>query len=390
MQAVAGTHTVLLGFDLDDPAGCLGFAIHRTDHTEGEARWLRGMKTFESVVPDPPPGSDWPHRTCTRCRASSGATTRPSPGTTTRMPCRPSAGRPRRRCHGHRVGEGAHRGRGRRRARGLVQPRRGRVAGLLAAVRRWVPTHDARRVAPGDGLAVPRSGRGAARVRRRGARRPAGRCAARSTSSPGAGPAGLRRRPRPRGRRRASSCTAATATPRRRPATTTTDRTAELAPAPAGRAYGARRPRHLGGRRPSRARCTTTSSWCCPPTACPRPSGPARPTSPWAPCSATPTSATWCATGAVAARFAAEWERLQRGCRPPSCAARTRGTSRSAARGAGHPGRRAGVLAAAPRHPRCSIGTPAFRRSEGRRRTSPARSGSTRCSATRSPVDPSR
>ncbi len=60
MQAVAGTHTVLLGFDLDDPAGCLGFAIHRTDHTEGEARWLRGMKTFESVVPDPPPGSDWP------------------------------------------------------------------------------------------------------------------------------------------------------------------------------------------------------------------------------------------------------------------------------------------------------------------------------------------
>lgn len=60
MQAVAGTHTVLLGFDLDDPAGCLGFAIHRTDHTEGEARWLRGMKTFRSTVPDPPPGSDWP------------------------------------------------------------------------------------------------------------------------------------------------------------------------------------------------------------------------------------------------------------------------------------------------------------------------------------------
>ena len=63
MQAVAGTHTVLLGFSLDDPAGCLGFAIHRTDHTEGEARWLRGMKTFGSVVPDPPPGSDWPTNT---------------------------------------------------------------------------------------------------------------------------------------------------------------------------------------------------------------------------------------------------------------------------------------------------------------------------------------
>ncbi len=60
MQALAGTHCVLLGFDLDDPAGCLGFAIHRTDHTENEARWLRGMKTFETLVPDPPPGSDWP------------------------------------------------------------------------------------------------------------------------------------------------------------------------------------------------------------------------------------------------------------------------------------------------------------------------------------------
>jgi phosphatidylserine/phosphatidylglycerophosphate/cardiolipin synthase-like enzyme len=59
VQAVAGTHSVLLGFDLDDPAGCLGFAIHRTDHVEGEARWLRGMKTFGSVVPHPPPGADW-------------------------------------------------------------------------------------------------------------------------------------------------------------------------------------------------------------------------------------------------------------------------------------------------------------------------------------------
>jgi phosphatidylserine/phosphatidylglycerophosphate/cardiolipin synthase-like enzyme len=60
VQAVAGTHSVLLGFDLADPAGCLGFAIHRTDHTEHEASWLRGMKTFERLVPDPPPGSDWP------------------------------------------------------------------------------------------------------------------------------------------------------------------------------------------------------------------------------------------------------------------------------------------------------------------------------------------
>jgi len=37
VQAIAGTHCVLLGFDLDDPARCLGFAIHRNDHTEAEA-----------------------------------------------------------------------------------------------------------------------------------------------------------------------------------------------------------------------------------------------------------------------------------------------------------------------------------------------------------------
>jgi phosphatidylserine/phosphatidylglycerophosphate/cardiolipin synthase-like enzyme len=59
VHAVAGTHSVLLGFDLADPAGCLGFGIHRTDHTEGEAYWLRGMKTFASLVPRPAPGMDF-------------------------------------------------------------------------------------------------------------------------------------------------------------------------------------------------------------------------------------------------------------------------------------------------------------------------------------------
>ncbi len=58
-QAIAGTHTVLLGIDLDDPAGCLGFGIHRTDHTEDEAYWLRGMKSFESVVPNPVAGENY-------------------------------------------------------------------------------------------------------------------------------------------------------------------------------------------------------------------------------------------------------------------------------------------------------------------------------------------
>lgn len=62
MRAIAGTHTVLLGLDLADPAGSLGFAIRRVDHTEGECTWLRAMKTFPSVVPDPAPGSDWSTR----------------------------------------------------------------------------------------------------------------------------------------------------------------------------------------------------------------------------------------------------------------------------------------------------------------------------------------
>lgn len=62
VHAVAGTHTVLLGMDLAKPKGCLGFAVRRIDRTEDEAYWLRGMKTFPSVVPDPIPGSDWSTR----------------------------------------------------------------------------------------------------------------------------------------------------------------------------------------------------------------------------------------------------------------------------------------------------------------------------------------
>ena len=62
VRGTAGNHTVLLGFDLDDPAGCLGFGIHRTDHTEDESYWLRGMKVFRSVVPEPAPGMDFSTR----------------------------------------------------------------------------------------------------------------------------------------------------------------------------------------------------------------------------------------------------------------------------------------------------------------------------------------
>ena len=58
VQAIAGTHVVLLGMNLPQQAcpGLLGFAIRRHDHTEGEVYWLSGYKTFESVEPHPAEG----------------------------------------------------------------------------------------------------------------------------------------------------------------------------------------------------------------------------------------------------------------------------------------------------------------------------------------------
>ena len=55
VQAVVGDHAAFLGFDLTPEArkGCLGFALHRVDHTENESYWLPGFKTFRSVVPNP-------------------------------------------------------------------------------------------------------------------------------------------------------------------------------------------------------------------------------------------------------------------------------------------------------------------------------------------------
>jgi phosphatidylserine/phosphatidylglycerophosphate/cardiolipin synthase-like enzyme len=58
--AIAGNHVVLLGWDLDEAAiktcNVLGFAIQRTRHSDGEVIWLPGMKTFQSVTPNPEPG----------------------------------------------------------------------------------------------------------------------------------------------------------------------------------------------------------------------------------------------------------------------------------------------------------------------------------------------
>src|SRR5947208_15807191 len=57
IQAIAGTHVVLLGMDVpkQDCPGLLGFALRREDHTEGEKYWLSGYKTFKTVEPFPPP-----------------------------------------------------------------------------------------------------------------------------------------------------------------------------------------------------------------------------------------------------------------------------------------------------------------------------------------------
>lgn len=61
VNAVAGCHVVLLGFDIDPQRrrGLRGFAVRRTDPTEGETFWMKGMKTFKSVVPSPGAGEQF-------------------------------------------------------------------------------------------------------------------------------------------------------------------------------------------------------------------------------------------------------------------------------------------------------------------------------------------
>jgi phosphatidylserine/phosphatidylglycerophosphate/cardiolipin synthase-like enzyme len=63
-QAIAGTYVVVMGWDLTDESlkrGLLGFAIQRSDKTEGETYWLRGMKTFPDATPLPPGGNASSH-----------------------------------------------------------------------------------------------------------------------------------------------------------------------------------------------------------------------------------------------------------------------------------------------------------------------------------------
>lgn len=64
VQAISGTYVVMLGIDLpmSQCEGLRGFAIHRTDHTEEEAYYLRGLKTFAAADPGFPPGSTYSTR----------------------------------------------------------------------------------------------------------------------------------------------------------------------------------------------------------------------------------------------------------------------------------------------------------------------------------------
>lgn len=53
VQAIGGAYVVLLALNLDKAKckGLKGFAIHRTDHSEQDARWLQGMKAFKATDP---------------------------------------------------------------------------------------------------------------------------------------------------------------------------------------------------------------------------------------------------------------------------------------------------------------------------------------------------
>ncbi len=61
LYCVAGTHTVVLSLDMKNkPANLLGFAFERKDNKTGKRIWLNGQKCFQSVIPDPVPGQQYP------------------------------------------------------------------------------------------------------------------------------------------------------------------------------------------------------------------------------------------------------------------------------------------------------------------------------------------
>jgi phosphatidylserine/phosphatidylglycerophosphate/cardiolipin synthase-like enzyme len=58
VNAIAGTHVVFFGLNLDKPQcpGLRGFGFKRTDHVEEETVWLKAMKTFQKTEPFPAKG----------------------------------------------------------------------------------------------------------------------------------------------------------------------------------------------------------------------------------------------------------------------------------------------------------------------------------------------
>jgi phosphatidylserine/phosphatidylglycerophosphate/cardiolipin synthase-like enzyme len=63
VNAIAGTHVVLMALDMDEAArpGLRGFAIKRGQSGQSQD-WLRGIKYFKELVPAPQPKDDYPSR----------------------------------------------------------------------------------------------------------------------------------------------------------------------------------------------------------------------------------------------------------------------------------------------------------------------------------------
>ena len=241
--AVAGNHVVLLGWDLAKEAivtgGILGFAIRRTRHEDGDKRWLQGLKTFAATLPEPAPGvpvSSYRHPFQTFQWADYSA----EPGKTYTYRVVPVSGTPAALVHGPAVEvtvttERVDLGTPRR----VLQPRRGRLAGVRAAL----PESQAARGRPGGvRLALARAGRGARVVHRPGRRRRrAARCVLRVQEH-----AHLRAHSsrRARAARRSRSSTTATASV-----------------PPTRRQWRARASTAWSSRERARAASRTTSSW---------------------------------------------------------------------------------------------------------------------------------
>ena len=204
VQAIAGNHAVFLGLDLSDAAraGCLGWSIHREDHTENEDHWLAGFKTFEAVVPNPDPAvtylsSDHPMQTFYwgdySAKPAHDYTYRlvprfGAPGALKDHPWRRGFDRR----HHERPGVGH--------ARRLLQPRRRSQPGIRAEVRGVAQHASGSEAGGGARLAVEGSLRGDGRLHRPGDVRAARASGGGLRVHPSRRPRGVQVRPRRRRR----------------------------------------------------------------------------------------------------------------------------------------------------------------------------------------------